>query len=426
MKDSQIQIIANNNINTLKVSPRPLLFRLLNVVESFLQRQGKSLINMSPHHIMDMAIKKSGLSDWGEENFEKPLQILIESLVNEAHLDFLGRMLLWRNIYGLLYNRLCIQEEIKNNPDILQEEIKRPLFIGSVPRTGTTLLQNLLCLDPTIRFLYAWEAQTPSLHPKHRAKNIDNRKQAAKRLLWLLEHFAPELSVAHQTSAEGPDECLPLLLHTFIVEGTFEALAPVPTYVNWLKDQDKLPSYLYFRKILQILQWHKRGDHWVLKSPNQDLDTLLKAFPDANIVQTHRDPVKVIPSFCSLFALGGRVMFGDKVDLKYIGNTALNMYVNLLEKAMMVKRASNQAQFYDVHYRDLMNDPTGTVKKIYDYFGYHYDSSMERRITQWLANNKQHKKGVHRYTAEQFGLNASEIRERYSRYIKEYDIPQED
>jgi hypothetical protein len=197
--------------------------------------------------------------------------------------------------------------------------------------------------------------------------------------------------------------------------------------MNWLKDQDKLPSYLYFRKILQLLQWHKRGDHWVLKSPIHlaNLDALLKAFPDANIVQTHRDPVNVILSLCSLSAIIGHIICGDKVDLKYIGDQVLNMWVNWLEKAMEVRKAHYQAQFYDVHYRDLMNDPHENVKKTYDYFSYNYDSSMERRISQWLANNEQHKKGVHRYTAEQFGLNASEIRERYSRYIKEYDIPQE-
>ena len=426
MDGSQIQDTINNKL-TFKASPKLLPIRPLQFVESLLQRQGKSLINISPHHMMNMAIKKSGLSDWGEENFQEPMQIFIESLEKEAHLDFLGRLILSRNTFGVLYNRLCIQDEIKNNQNILREEIKRPLFIVSLGRTGTTLLHYLLCLDPSIRYLHVWESNAPSLHPKLRLKNIDNRQEGAKRAIWLIEHFFPELSLSHLMSEDGPDECVTLFLHTFFT-GVFESVAHVPTYINWLKDHDKLPSYLYYRKILQLLQWHKRGDHWVLKAPMHlvNLDVLLKAFPDACIVQTHRDPVKVIPSLCSFSAIVNQTLSSDNISYKYIIDHVPNLWANWLEKAMEVRKASNQSQFYDIHYRDLMNDPTGTVKKIYDYFGYHYDSSMERRISQWLANNKQHKKGVHRYTAEQFGLNASEIRERYSRYIKEYDIPQED
>lgn len=427
MNGNQIQVPINNNLYTFKGSPRKLPIRLVNIIESFFKHQGKSLINMSPHHMMDMVIKKSGLSDWGEENFQEPMQIFIESLEKEAHLDFLGRLILSRNIFGVLYNRLCIQDEIKNNQNILREEIKRPLFIVSLGRTGTTLLHNLLCLDPSIRYLHMWEGHTPSLHPKLRIKNIDNRKQAAKRMIWLIEHFFPEFSLSHLMSEDGPDECVTLFLHTF-VNGIFESVAHVPTYINWLKDQDKLPAYLYFRKMLQLLQWHSRGDHWVLKSPMHlaSLDVLLKAFPDACIVQTHRDPIKVIPSLCSFSAIVNQTLSSDKISYKYIIDHVPNLWANWLEKAMDVRKASNKSQFYDVQYKDIMKDTTRTVKKIYDYFGYHYDSSMGSRITQWLANNEQHKKGVHSYTAEQFGLNASEIRKRYSRYIKEYDIPQED
>jgi hypothetical protein len=414
----------NCKASTYTQSCRSLPLQFINRVDNVLQRYGGGITNLSAEHLLNKAVRKMGLSDWGVEDFQEPLRKLVDCLDQESHLDFLGRLLFENWIFNSLCNRLCIQDEIKDNPAIMQEEIRRPLFIVSLPRTGTTLLHNLLCLDPDIRFLRAWEVVAPALHPKFRANKVDNREKQLKLFLWLLERLAPDFVIAHELKADGPDECAYLLWHTFTTEGIFDGMGFFQAYVEWQKMADKLPSYLYYRKILQLLQTHQSGDHWVLKAPMHlaSLDTLLKAFPDACIVQIHRDPSKAFPSVCSLTAIGTQHLTGARLDLSHIGRIVTEQWICNLEKALDVRKRSNPVQFLDVQYHEVMRNPHGTVRKIYDYFGYPYGAHMDRRITLWLARNKQHKKGVHKYSADQFGLSIPEIRERTLRYIQAYEI----
>ena len=420
--------VNKNPYTALDFSNKPLPIRIFNWLEKTLEKRGKSLIDLSADSLMEKAVRKTGLSDWGDdESFRISLKHLLKLYKEEPMLNSLGQYFFSKRTTGLLCNRLCIQDEIKRHPEILDEEICRPLFIVSLPRTGTTLLHNLLSQDPSIRYLRLWEAISPSLHPKHLTKKSDSRIAAGKRLIWLMERFAPELEEAHpMLGAELPEECFPLIELSFPCE-ILSVIIGLQQYKNCIKRQDNTPIYRYYKQVLQLLQWHLRGNHWVLKAPVHlfYLEALLTVFPDACIIQTHRDPLKVVASSCSGMAMAARRFYNDHLNLKSASEGIADRWANLLDHATEVRRSAEPAQFYDVYYKDIMKDPIGTVRSIYQHFGYNYDESMDERIQNWLAENRQYKKGVHRYSLDQFGLDEEIINRKFANYIKQYNVPKE-
>ncbi|MBN1187524.1 MAG: sulfotransferase [Bacteroidales bacterium] len=423
MKSRQDEI-TNNKYVSFKPFKRPLPFRLLNPIENISLKRGKSLINMSPDYLIDMAVKKTNLTDWGNEPFLEPLKILIKSLEEDAQLDLLGRFIFRAKIFGLLCNRLYIQDEINRHPEILNEKIQKPLFIIGHPRTGTTMLHNLLSQDPLCRWLRHWEAIAPSLNPKLANRPSDPRIKTARLEMWFLKKYIPELIAVHPMSAEGPEECHYLLSHTFICDGTFETLANIPQYNQWLRNQDKTSSYLYYKKILQLLQWHNPGEHWVLKSPDHmmRLNDLLKVFPDAKIILTNRDLMEVIPSCCSLVAFA-RGIHSKNINLHNLGKEAIEDLEIVFEKSIKDIKSANPKSFYNLNYTDLIKDPIEIIRHINVYFGYYYTNTMEKNMLKWLARNKQNKHGIHNYSLEQFGLKSEDIEAISQAYLNQLNIP---
>jgi hypothetical protein len=198
------------------------------------------------------------------------------------------------------------------------------------------------------------------------------------------------------------------------------------TYLAWLGAQAMVAPYRFYRQQLQLLGWHWSGDHWVLKAPVHlfNLDALLTVFPDACIVQTHRDPLKVLPSACSLYAIV-RGVYTDRVDLRAISEQLLNLLANGLEREMQVRESALAEQFYDVNYSTLVQDPIGTVRRLYEYFGYTFNPRMEENLNRWISENPQHKHGIHRYSLEQFGLEPKVVNRRFVNYRQRFNIPAE-
>lgn len=423
MKPRKVEVTTKKYVS-FTTFQRPAPFRLLNPIENISLNRGKSLINMSPDYLIDMAVKKTGLSDWGVEKFYFPMKKLLNSCEKEAQLDLFGRFIFRAKVFGLLCNRLYIQDEINRHPEISNENIRKPLFIIGHPRTGTTMLHNLLSQDQSSRWLRHWEAISPSLNPKLSYKKIDPRITAAKRELWFMKRYFSEGLKVHPMNATGPEECHFVLGHSFIADATFEVCAYLPTYTTWLKEQDKTPTYQYYRNILQLLQNHKKADHWVLKSPDHlnNIESILSVFPDACIIQIHRDPLKVIPSSCSLMSIA-RSIYSQKIPLASIGNEIVELLCHWTQNAIKARRDCNDKQFFDLYYQDLIKDPKGTIRNIYSYFNYDYDKNLDQKIKKWLDVNSQHKHGIHRYSLEQFCLDPEKIKSRFDEYMKMFSIP---
>ena len=418
--------VKGNKQTTFQSPHRPLLIRFLNWLGRAVERWGWSLVDLSEASLLAAARRQTGLSDWGDEGFRIPLRILLESIEEEANFNLVGRYMFRQDTIKVLVNRLLIQDELKHHPEILREQIRRPLFITGLPRTGTTLLHNLLSQDPSSRTLLTWEALFPSPPPERQTRETDPRIAKADKRIRLLLFLAPNFATIHPVNAKDPNECMFLLRYSFLCRGVFELVAPIIRYVEWLDQQDMVSPYRYYRQLLQLLQWRCPGDHWVLKSPVHlfSLDALLTVFPDACVVQTHRDPLKVTPSCCSLFATF-KGMYSDQVDLGRLGQECTNRLVSMLERGARVRDSTDSARFCDIYYQELLQDPIGTVRWIYAYFGYTFDVRMEVRIRRWLTENPQYKHGVHHYSPEQFCLDPAELNSRFAMYCKRFRIPTE-
>lgn len=413
-----------DNVTTTE-SRLPLIVQLVNQFGEILNRLHLHPVDLSREHLMAAARKQTGLSDWGEDDFLTPLTVLLDAYEKEANLSLLGRVIMQKTMERLLANRLLIQRDFTNHPEILQKPVDKPLFIIGLPRTGTTLLFNLLAQHPGARTPLFWELFLPSPPPEEATRQTDPRIAVADESNRYMNRIFPLMRSMHETTPTSPEECLFIFQYAFST--IFFALTyNVPTYSHWLMQQDMVPAYRYYRSVLQLLQWRTPGAHWTLKSPHHlfFMDALLSVFPDACIIFTHRDVAKTIGSTCSLIAMLRRVT-SRNADPIAIGSSVLETLATGVDRAMEVRKHADAGQFYDLDYRDLMTDPKGQVKKIYDYFGYPLAEGMSAGMDHWLHENRQHKHGVHHYSLEQFELSAQQIRARFAEYMKQYNIEAE-
>jgi hypothetical protein len=272
-----------------------------------------------------------------------------------------------------------------------------------------------------------WEACWLSPPRRPRTRNTDPRIKQARRLVKLVYRLAPQLPTVHPLSADGPEEDLMLTLNTLVSAG-FSMLAGVSGYEAYLRElslDQRVAVYEDYRRQLQFLQWQRPGGHWVLKSPVHlvALDALLNVLPDACVVQTHRDPVKAVPSLCSLIAVF-RGMATDDLDLHGLGAWGLETCAELLDRASAA-RQTMPGNIFDVRYAELVRDPIAAVHRIYDHFGYQRSDRMDTRMKQWLIEDAHDEKPPHRYDPEQFGLDRTTIDRQFGPYCKRFGIVQE-
>lgn len=410
---------------TYQQSNLPLKFRLLNWAGDRFKLNNLPWFDLTEKSLLTTAQNQTGLSDWGNEDFRTPLKIVLASLNSEANLSLVGRYFFREYFIRLLANRLQLQQDFQRYPEILQVPIEKPLFVIGFFRSGTTFLHNLLSSDPGSRWLHVAEVMSPCPAPKQERWESDPRIEQAKNLLKFQDSLAPNYSTALAIDANRPAECSRLFEYGFIGH-QFDFRANVKTYSQWLDRQDLVDAYQYYRQQLQYLSWRWSGSHWLFKAPAHlfAMDALLKVFPDACIVHIHRDPIKAVPSCCSLSAMG-RGRFSDRVELTEIGSHWLNLLSRGVERTMQARAGASEDRFFDVNYVDLIKNPIETVRQIYHYFGYTYSDRMEEDVKKWMQANPQHKYGVHRYTLEQFGLTTDQIERKFAKYCERFNVKKE-
>jgi Sulfotransferase family len=366
--------------------------------------------------------KLTGLSDFGPPSYRTGLKVLLQAFDQDPRFTDIGRQFAYGNVLGTLIARLHTQAGWKQRADSLRSTIVGPLVITGAPRTGTTALHKLLSMDSQFQGLEHWLAEAPMVRPPRASWPSLPQYQASVAGLEAFFKLAPEMRAAHDIVADEVDECLEILRQDF-VSNRFASSTYVPSYDQWFQQQDERPSYRRFADVLKLIGAAEPDKRWLLKNPGHIAtpEALLEIFPDACIVQTHRDPVKAIPSLCSVLHMSRRMFEGDAARAELIGPRELAYWSRAVDVTERV-RAQRPQQFFDVDHRAFHTDPLGVVRGIYVHFDLTLSADTAARMRQWIARNPTAQHGEHRYDLESFGVGTHEIRRRFAGYIERYRL----
>ncbi len=366
------------------------------------------------------AIRRAGHSEFGEWAIEEPMERLVRAYYDEARLTTLGRITVRETLVSQLENLLRLERERAERPQITSERISSPVFITGLPRTGTTLLHGLLTEDPENRVPLTWEVMYPA---RPAPGDIDAiRKKTNTRLGWA-NRLAPGFDRIHPLGADLPQECIAITALVF-ASIQFHTTHDVPSYQDWFESQPQTLGYAFHHRLLQHLQDHRGGHRWVLKAPGHlfALAELLHQYPDARVVQTHRDPLRVVASMASLATVLKRA-FSTAADARQIGRDWADRWAMALERFLKVRDAAAPEQFLDVSYERLVAAPIETVEEVYAFLGHSLSEEARRRMRAFLDQNPQDKHGRHRYSLSEFGLDAQAEAVRFRDYCDRFSIP---
>lgn len=386
--------------------------------------------SLEPASIVAEARERAGLEAFGDESFLEPFERTMHALATEGRLNEGGRLGQRERTIGLLVNRLRVEDWLSRHPEIHDEELRVPVVVCGLPRTGTTMLQRLLASDPDALSARWFETRYPAPFPEDDWTRRDARIAAGKEEIRLTLEAVPELATVHPWDAEAPDEEIMLLEHTFL-SWMAEAQAHTPALGRWLRQQDMTPAYDYLKTLLRFLQWQKRkagnaATSWVLKSPCHLLtvETLLEAFPDAKVVQTHRDPFQTIPSICS-FQLFMWSLATDHVDPFEVGRVWGGNWREALEHALLMRESRYPERFIDVDYLDVARDPAAEVRRIYAATGRTLSPAAEEEMRKWAERNKRENRPPHEYTMQQFGFSEEQLATDFRAYRERFILDRE-
>ena len=343
----------------------------------------------------------------GDDAYVEPLDLFLDAVEREADLTILGRWLTRRFLLRLLTVRHQLADYVHEDPGVVDEPVVEPVFVTGAPRTGTTVLFNLLAADPALRSPLGWELLWPLPPP---TGPDEARIELAEAELRMLARVAPGIDSIHEYGARKPKECLSAMSFELRSE-ELTARYRVPTYASWLAACDMGPAYRCHRLVLQVLQRRTAPASWVLKSPVhlRSLPTLLATYPDARVIVTHRDPVAVLASVTSLIATLRRV-HSDAVDVAEIARDHADRYHADLDALVDL----DDPRLVHVRYDDLVADPLAVVKGLVP-----VSTEAETAMRTVLASSHA---GGHDYSFDDLGLDLDEQRARFARYCEAFGV----
>jgi hypothetical protein len=408
----------------MKRMPHRIANRMLAVSRRF----GIGAVSLEENDLIARARKETGLREFGDESFLEPMRHVLYGLQYESKTNPMGDFFARANIVRLLKNRLLANDLFVRHPEILERELAPPVTIIGLARSGTTRTHRLLACDPQFVHLKTWEAILPAPVPGSFTEKVDPRRTEIEYGLKVVDYLMPHMAAVHPMGTDEVEEEAGLIQHGFETS-LFGAMNTLPSYWEWYLERPCDSSYRYMVKLMKLIGWFRGDDPekpWVLKTPEHMVNfaPLLRCFPDAKIVSTHRDPLSVLSSLMSM-AWMALVRDYDELDPGRVGaqwksfqDASIRNYLSVRDGDMLA-----EGQVVDLLYEDLNVDWEPQVEKLYAHFNLDLTDEARGNMRAWMNENRQGKHGAHRHSLEQFGFDPSELEAEYSHYRQRFAIP---
>ena len=368
--------------------------------------------------LLRLAALTTRLNDFGNDDFLEPLDLLLEGYRTTANLNLKGSLAAQVYLHRMLCNRLRLNDYLNKYPTVSRLPIESPIFILGLPRTGSTMLHEILACHPDLRAPIFWEATfVPGLSILDRCRQLITSLQISA-----VNLLSPRFKSVHKLGTFSPHECITLQALSLRTM-QFHAAHDVSHYNAWLETCDWQPAYDMHRSYLQWLQFNGAGERWVLKAPGHllSIEALNNTYPNATFIQLHRNPKEVIPSMASLF-LHLRAPFTRSVDRKQIGDDVARQWQLALNSTMRQRQSDKalDSRFLDLRYSELTENPIGNLSRILNFCGLRNDDSIIDAFQNYLDQHPKGKHGTHQYSLEQFGLSDNVLRHLFADYNRQY------
>ena len=373
----------------------------------------------------DIVASELGTTDFGPPDYLPGLKVLLQSMDYDPHFHEAGKRLAWGQVIGVLRSRASAIASMKANPGFDAKPILDPVVIVGVPRTGTTALHRLMAVDTRFQGLQTWLIDNPM--PRPPIERWSEFPEFRKTVAGLDAHYAatPEARAAHHRAAEEVHECCMILWHSFNSNIWACGNWPSPTYDAWRQCQEEVAAYDYYYKCVQLIGSNEPDKRWLLKNPGhiEQLDLLFACYPQARVIQTHRDPAKAIPSLCALLMHAHPVYEEGRSEQR-----AHNMLTREVAKwARDIRRCESVRQKYagqvlDLVHADFHANPMAVLERIYGFIGMEIDEELRGAFARRIADKPELQHGVHKYDLADFGMSAERVREQFGDYIQRFDL----
>jgi hypothetical protein len=399
---------------------RPDWVRRLNAMGPASGGAGR-LVPIAAGGLLDATRASTGIADpgdLGDGDWEGRLRALVEA-IDGSDLHVVGRLMTREELLRCLRTRFLVGDRRRRDPAIADEVIDAPVIVTGPARSGTTILFELLGLDPGLRTPVA----TDVLHPVVPAGTGEAERRAmteAEQELWA--DVQPEFAALHELRSDLPVECITICAPSFA--GSHWAMV-LTSLDAW--QPDVAADLAFHRALLQTVQHGRPPRRWLLKTPGYVfmLDDLLAAYPDASIVVTHRDPARTMPSTVSTAAMV-RWLRTDDVDLDGFSVLIGALFGDALNTlARRRDDGSLPGTYGDVRFADLMADPVAAIAGAYGAIGRELTPDHARAVTRYLAAKPRGQHGTHRYTAADWGFDAPTLRRDLAPYMSRFAVPAE-
>jgi hypothetical protein len=370
----------------------------------------------------EQARSAAGLDDFGDPAYLEGLRVLLESLDEDENLSEMGAAIFRNEIVKTLATRLRVERRLQKASAVPGNNVRRPIIVTGLVRTGSTALHYLMGQDPGLQKLEYWLSAEPQPRPPRAEWEEHPDFQASKAELEFLYRVTPSLMAVHEMHPDWPEECRHILAQSF-TDDRFECSATLPRYFEWYRGTPHPETYTRHRKVIELIGSTDPQRRWLLKYPVhlRQLPALFDVYPDACIVQTHRDPRTVIASYAS-FLSKIRAVHEKSVDLEAIAREQMESWAHAAEAGMAARRQRGSEAFFDLHFPDFMADPIGSVRRIYAHFDQELSPEGERKLQAWRAAHPQGKHGAHQYEKQEIGVDEGEILDRFAGYMEFFQL----